>query len=130
MKSKLSDSALVNTTIPWHTLEVEEALKMQESNFDTGLTFEQASERLQQYGTNELQEFGSRKPLSILIEQFTNIMLVMLIAVAVVSAILDLRSGDFPFICNRDILYCNSQWFTWLFTRKPRRKSPCCSQTS
>ena len=96
MKSKLSDSALVDTAIPWHTLEVEEALKMQQSNFDTGLTFEQASERLQQYGTNELQEFGSRKPLSILIEQFTNIMLVMLIAVAVVSAILDLRSGDFP----------------------------------
>ncbi len=95
MKSELSDSAS-NTAIPWHALEIEQTLRLQESNLDNGLTFQQVSERLQQYGTNELREFGSRKPLSILIDQFTNIMLVMLMAVAVVSAILDLRAAQFP----------------------------------
>ncbi|GJD19978.1 cation-transporting P-type ATPase [Rivularia sp. IAM M-261] len=95
MKPKLPDSAS-NTAIPWHSLEIEKALEVQGSNPDTGLTSKQTSELLHQYGTNELQEFGGRKPLSILIDQFTNIMLVMLMAVAVVSAILDLRSGDFP----------------------------------
>ncbi|HBY78900.1 MAG TPA: hypothetical protein DEG47_18305, partial [Cyanobacteria bacterium UBA11148] len=47
-------------------------------------------------GFNELEETGGRSPLAILWDQFTNIMLVMLIAVAIVSGVLDLKSGKFP----------------------------------
>jgi Ca2+-transporting ATPase len=95
IKSGFSDS-ISDTTTAWHTLEIEETLSLLESDRHTGLTPQQVAERLQQYGTNELLESGGRKPLSILIDQFTNIMLVMLMGVAVVSAILDLRASQFP----------------------------------
>ncbi len=57
---------------------------------------QQVTERLQQYGTNELHSAAGRKPLSIFIDQFTNIMLLMLMGVAVISAVLDLQAGEFP----------------------------------
>jgi P-type Ca2+ transporter type 2C len=80
----------------WHTLEIEETLTLLSSDRNAGLTNQQVIERLQQYEPNELQEGGSRSSLSILLDQFTNIMLLMLIALAVVSAVLDLRSTRFP----------------------------------
>lgn len=79
-----------------HTLEIEETLALLSSDRNAGLTSQEAIERLQRYGANEIQEAGGRSPLSILVDQFTNIMLLMLIAVAVVSAILALRAARFP----------------------------------
>lgn len=80
----------------WHTLSAEVALQTLESDPATGLTATQVAERRQILGWNELQEMAGRHSLTILWEQFTNIMLVMLIAVAVVSGIIDLRQGKFP----------------------------------
>ncbi|BFM40022.1 cation-translocating P-type ATPase [Synechocystis sp. LKSZ1] len=80
----------------WHTLSAEAALQTLQSDPTKGLTTEQVAERRQILGWNELQEMAGRHPLTILWEQFTNIMLVMLIAVAVVSGIIDLRQGKFP----------------------------------
>ena len=60
------------------------------SNPETGLTAQQVAERLQQYGSNELEEAAGRSSWEILIDQFKNIMLLMLIAVALISGILDL----------------------------------------
>ena len=80
----------------WHSLEIDETLEQLSSNDHTGLTGQQVSDRWQQYGPNELQETEGRSPWSIFIDQFTNIMLIMLMAVAVVSAILDLRNNHFP----------------------------------
>jgi P-type Ca2+ transporter type 2C len=85
----------------WHVLEADKALEILQSDRELGLTAQQTAERLEQYGTNELQETGGRSALKILIDQFTNIMLVMLIFVAIVSAVLDIRSsmstGEFVF---------------------------------
>jgi Ca2+-transporting ATPase len=53
-------------------------------------------ERLQTYGPNELQESNLRARWQILLDQFTNIMLLMLIGVAVVSGWLDLAKARFP----------------------------------
>ncbi|MEO0834811.1 MAG: cation-translocating P-type ATPase, partial [Cyanobacteria bacterium J06642_3] len=47
-------------------------------------------------GKNELKQKVGRSKLSILWDQFTNIMLVMLIVIAIISAILDLRHSNFP----------------------------------
>ncbi|MEQ8541589.1 MAG: cation-translocating P-type ATPase [Coleofasciculus sp. D1-CHI-01] len=94
--SSASSSPLPDTTQPWHTLDIEQALEHLESDPDRGLTPAQISQRQQQYGLNELTETGGRSPLAILWDQFTNIMLVMLIAVAIVSAILDLGNRVFP----------------------------------
>ena len=55
------------------------------------LSSTEVQQRLQRYGPNELRRTGGRSPLAILLDQFKNIMLLMLIAVAVVSAILDIR---------------------------------------
>ena len=80
----------------WHTVEIDKTLKQLSSDKDAGLSGQQVSERLQQYGPNELEETGGRSPWSIFIDQFTNIMLLMLMGVAVVSAFLDIKSNTFP----------------------------------
>ena len=80
----------------WHTVAIDQTLKQLSSNKDAGLSSQQVSERLQQYGPNELEETGGRSPWSIFIDQFTNIMLLMLIGVAVISAFLDIKKNTFP----------------------------------
>ncbi|MDX2100563.1 MAG: cation-transporting P-type ATPase, partial [Leptolyngbyaceae cyanobacterium bins.59] len=94
-------NSLPELSTPWHTLNANEALEVLRSNHQQGLTSQGVAERLERYGPNELQEAAGRSNLTILIDQFKNIMLLMLIAVAVVSATLDIRSalatGAFPF---------------------------------
>ncbi len=89
----------------WHSLEVNEAIELLRGNADTGLTSQEVDSRLQKYGTNELVESGGRGSWEILVDQFKNIMLLMLIAVAIVSGVLDLlalqsgnlKDGEVPF---------------------------------
>ena len=89
----------------WHSLEVNEAIVLLRGNADTGLTSQEVESRLQKYGTNELEESGGRGSWEILLDQFKNIMLLMLIAVAIVSGVLDLlalqsgnlKAGEVPF---------------------------------
>jgi hypothetical protein len=69
---------------------VEKTLSELGSDAEAGLTSQQVEERLQQYGSNELEETAGRSKWEILLDQFKNIMLVMLIAVAVISGVLDL----------------------------------------
>ena len=80
----------------WHNLTGEQTLEILRTNGETGLIEAEIVKRKDIFGLNELKETGGRSPLMILSEQFTNIMLVMLIAVAVVSAVLDLKKGEFP----------------------------------
>lgn len=91
----------LGAALAWHTLEAEKSLNQLKSNRNLGLTSQDAAARLQQYGPNELTEGASRTSLEILWDQFKNIMLLMLIAVAIISAILDVRegftTGKFPF---------------------------------
>jgi len=82
-----SRPALANA---WHTLNVEKTLLELGTNAETGLTTQQVEERLQQYGSNELEETAGRSSWEILLDQFKNIMLVMLIVVAIISGVLDL----------------------------------------
>lgn len=74
----------------WHTLDIEKTLSQLGSDPETGLTSQQVEERLQQYGSNELEETAGRSSWEILLDQFKNIMLLMLIAVALISGVLDL----------------------------------------
>lgn len=96
MVSPDSSSSTLEPLKTWHTLDAEKVLKILDSNPETGLTAEQVTQRQQQYGLNELKEAPGRSTLEILWDQFTNIMLVMLIAVAIVSAVIDFRKGNFP----------------------------------
>jgi Ca2+-transporting ATPase len=80
----------------WHASEVDKTLQLLGSDREAGLSSSEVQQRLQQYGSNELEETGGRSALTILVDQFKNIMLLMLMAVAVVSAVLDLRGNNFP----------------------------------
>ncbi len=80
----------------WHSLDVDGALEALTSDAQNGLETREAAGRLAQYGTNELVETGRRSRWQILLDQFADVMLLMLIAVAVVAAVLDVRAGSFP----------------------------------
>ncbi|MEM8604427.1 MAG: HAD-IC family P-type ATPase, partial [Cyanobacteria bacterium P01_H01_bin.121] len=90
------DAAPVGSVGAWHSLSIQATLKRFGQRAEQGLTTEQVAERWRRFGPNELVEQAGRSNWSIFVDQFTNIMLLMLMAVAVVSAILDFRSGSFP----------------------------------
>jgi len=69
----------------WHCLDSETAAARLESNLHSGLDAETASLRLDQAGRNVLQEKGRRHPLLMLASQFTDFMILVLIAAAVVA---------------------------------------------
>ena len=74
----------------WYTQPVSHTLQKLGSNTDRGLTNQEVEQRLDHYGTNEIKETAGRNSWSILLDQFKDIMLLMLIAVAIISGILDL----------------------------------------
>ncbi|WP_019505044.1 cation-translocating P-type ATPase [Pleurocapsa sp. PCC 7319] len=98
-------SPLPDVQRPWHTLSPDNTLKQLNSNSDHGLTDTEVEQRLNYYGKNEIVEAKGRNSWEILLDQFKDIMLLMLITVAVISGILDLVSlresgvtqGEIPF---------------------------------
>nr|MDJ0775750.1 HAD-IC family P-type ATPase [Mastigocoleus sp. MO_167.B18] len=95
----MSANSLPENIAAWHTLEVDEALELLSTQADTGLAPQEVNSRLQKYGANELEEAGGRSAWEILVDQFKDIMLLMLIAVAIISGVLDLvawQSGTLP----------------------------------
>ncbi|MEH2072870.1 MAG: cation-translocating P-type ATPase [Nostoc sp.] len=101
----MSANSLPEGAAVWHSLEVDKALDLLDSNADSGLTPQEIEERLQKYGPNELEETAGRSTWEILLDQFKNIMLLMLIGVALISGFLDLmrlqsgglKPGEVPF---------------------------------
>ena len=101
----MSANSLPEGAAVWHSLEVNKALDLLDSNADSGLTPQEIQQRLQKYGPNELEETAGRSAWEILLDQFKNIMLLMLIGVALISGFLDLmalregrlKSGEVPF---------------------------------
>ncbi|MEL6221924.1 MAG: HAD-IC family P-type ATPase, partial [Cyanobacteria bacterium J06627_8] len=93
-----SDSLSSNSATPviWHATNAQDILTHLDSDRTSGLTQHCVNERLTQFGANELDEKGGRSPWIIIVDQFRNVMLLMLIAVAVVSAILSIRNQEFP----------------------------------
>ena len=72
----------------WYRLDAQEALRQVGSDVENGLSAAEAERRLAEYGPNELVERAGKGPWAILWEQFTGIMVVMLIISAVISLIL------------------------------------------
>jgi P-type Ca2+ transporter type 2C len=95
----------IGTARDWHNLDSTATLTALDSDSDRGLTATQVRDRLIKFGPNELQETAGRTNWQILLDQFTNIMLVMLIVIAVISGGLDfldwqankLKPGEIPF---------------------------------
>ncbi len=71
----------------WHNLEIDKVLEELGSSPE-GLTSEEAGERLKRHGPNAIREKKRRSPLMLLLDQFRDFMILVLLAAAVVSGII------------------------------------------
>src|SRR5918998_5879442 len=71
----------------WHTLTVEESFERLKST-PRGLTAAEAARRLSDFGPNELLAAGRISPWTILLEQFKNVLIVILLFATALSAFL------------------------------------------
>ncbi len=69
---------------PWHSLKVEEVLERLRTKPE-GLSEEEARRRLEVYGPNELEREEGRPPLAILVGQFKNPLVALLMAATALS---------------------------------------------
>ncbi len=92
----MTHPAVTQAPISWHTLSPAETISRLDTHSEQGLTSEQIRSRQEQYGANEIIATGGRSNWQVLLDQFTNIMLLMLFGVALVSAYLDITDGEFP----------------------------------
>ena len=72
----------------WYQLEVEAALRELDSSAEMGLTSAEAAGRLDKFGPNELVEKGAKSPWAIFVDQFKDLMVIILIVAAIASAVL------------------------------------------
>ncbi|MDB9495840.1 cation-translocating P-type ATPase [Spirulina major CS-329] len=86
------NSSLPNPHQSWHSHPVADTLKTLQSDPTKGLTSAEIERRRLHYGSNELVETAGRSRWDILVDQFSNVMLLMLIAVAIISGVLDFMS--------------------------------------
>ncbi len=71
----------------WHCQDIERVFKALGSS-ERGLSSEEASKRLIEFGKNELIETKRKSPLSMLLDQFRDFMIIVLIGAAIVSGIM------------------------------------------
>ncbi|MCP3055574.1 cation-transporting P-type ATPase [Aurantimonas marianensis] len=83
----LNDAASGEGTIVWHALDPAAALERAAAQPE-GLTAAEAAARLERYGPNALPEAPRRGPLARFLAQFNNLLIYVLIASGVVTALL------------------------------------------
>jgi P-type Ca2+ transporter type 2C len=71
----------------WHCLSSQEALDRLDSDPHKGLSSGAASASLIRHGPNALEETGRRHPLAMLAAQFTDFMILVLIAAAIIAGL-------------------------------------------
>jgi P-type Ca2+ transporter type 2C len=81
----------------WHTLGIDEVIHRLESNIEHGLSQSQVSHRLAAHGSNLLDETKTRSPWGMLLNQFSEFMIIVLIIAAFISGLLG-DIGDTLFI--------------------------------
>ncbi|MDP1657963.1 MAG: HAD-IC family P-type ATPase, partial [Methylotenera sp.] len=81
----------------WHTMSADEAALQLETNHQAGLSAEQVAERITHHGPNILQEKRRRSPWRMLLDQFTEFMIIVLIVAAIISGFVG-DVGDTIFI--------------------------------
>ena len=101
----------------WHSKTAEEAIS--ELNVTSkGLTTQEAQERLTQYGPNELKKEKGKSPLKLLLGQFTDILMIILL-IATGLSLAGWRSNR----CHHHFSHRHSQRHFRLHPRIPQRKS-------
>ncbi len=77
----------------WHSTEIDDVFSSLETDRD-GISDEEAVKRLQEYGPNELKEEKKHQWYHILWEQFTSLLVIVLIISAAVSGYLAWKEGE------------------------------------
>ena len=77
----------------YYQMQVDEVFKQVDSSKD-GLTEKEAQERLNTYGENVLKEKNKKSAFKIFISQFSNMMILFLILVGIVSLVYSLVNGE------------------------------------
>ena len=70
----------------WHTLGISEVFESLGSG-EQGLSTEKAEEQLGRFGANQLEEGKKKSPAAMLLSQFKDVMIVILLAAAIISGI-------------------------------------------
>ena len=71
--------------INWHTLTADQAAQRLEASPESGLSPDHAASRLAHFGANELKEKRARSPWRMLLDQFSDFMIIVLVAAAIIS---------------------------------------------
>ncbi len=71
----------------WHSMGAPQALKELNTDPRYGLTEDEAKKRLETYGTNELKKEEKASPFTLFINQFKNILVIILLIAVVLSAL-------------------------------------------
>ena len=77
----------MNPQPAWHALETEQVFANLNAD-PAGLTSAEAARRLAEYGPNELQAAGRVSPWAVLLSQFKNVLIIILLIATALSAIL------------------------------------------
>ncbi|MEA1977728.1 MAG: HAD-IC family P-type ATPase, partial [Chloroflexota bacterium] len=83
--------AVVNGEDIWHVLEATEIVHALQTSPKQGLSEEEARRRLEQFGPNELEEAEKPSLFRLILEQFKNFIVIVLIVAALAAALL----GDY-----------------------------------
>nr|HDO81363.1 calcium-transporting P-type ATPase, PMR1-type [Candidatus Bathyarchaeota archaeon] len=73
--------------VMWHSLRIDEAFKKLRVT-EKGLTSDEASSRLKEYGFNEIEEAGKRSLATMFLDQFKSFLILILIIAALISLVL------------------------------------------
>lgn len=83
----------MNQQPAWHSLQPDEVIAKLQSDLTHGLSYNDASERLQQFGKNELPEPKKRSLFSIFLHQFISPLIYLLLVAAVIAFFIG-EAGD------------------------------------
>ncbi len=87
MAERQDTTRRAETASVWHELTAAAAARRVESDLDNGLSSDEAARRLTQDGPNAIREQGRRSLVNMLVAQFKDFMILVLIAAALVSGI-------------------------------------------
>ncbi len=86
----------VSADLPWYCLSAAAVAKHLDTDPEQGLTAQQVQDRQAHYGSNQLVAGSERSRWRMILDQFSNVMLLMLIAVAIISGYLEIADGEWP----------------------------------
>jgi Ca2+-transporting ATPase len=72
----------------WHTLSPETVLEKLNTDKTNGLAADEAGQRIKDYGPNEIIETGRRTAWNMVLDQFRDFMVIILLIAALISGIL------------------------------------------